>query len=738
MRRSSPLPRLLPPLAVAVGAVLFQLPFFDRWFSGMDEGHMLQYADILARGGAMYRDAYIYPLPGAFYLLAGLFRIFEPSILLSRCVVVVEFAIFAALVFVLMKGITGSACALLAVVLMGLYRIWAFPHWQIYSYSTTALLLVLATLLLAVRAAERPGRLPAVGAGLVAGLAVFCKQDYGGIGLLVGALVLVVAARTDPEAAQCRLAPRIVPYLGGAALVGLAAGLHFALEGTLGEAIRMTVIAPFRALDRFAFTAFPPLLPIFKQDPLFRSPLGTSVYFPALAVTTDLAGVVNNRLYRETAVIDTLLKFFYYGPWLIVAVSAGRLPRLGRELRDLAGRGAGLRELGLFFLALLLLTWVFRNRPQDYVHLAVVYWPILLLPLAGLAAVTRGRPRARSAALGAVALLAAVWAVESLEAVSKLRSLHSERPRAERAGVRVRPAEAEFLDAVVKHVEQEIPHGEPLAVLPYFPMLHFLTGRSAPHPLSYIVWPYGELPGRDARIIEAFDMHGVSQVLYHFNFFQGFPPVEQYAPDLFAYLVDHFEIDRVISSPGWGYRLAVLVREAGPPPGMALTPGGSGAVRVRVEGVRGRGGEPPPEPGRLFRAEVWPFRPVWALRPTRAAHGRTVLEVPLPRRVGAGARIATAVGVHPTFWAKFRPTWVRFELGVADVSRTIPLATRVLDPHRNRDHRGWFPLEVTLPADIEPPLRLVLATSSETEVGEDLRMAGWSVPRWLPSGESPE
>src|SRR5215831_7824769 len=70
-------------LAVALLAFFFQLPFFRLWFSAMDEGHMLQFSQIVAEGGQLYRDATLYPLPGAFWLLALVFRITEPSILVA-------------------------------------------------------------------------------------------------------------------------------------------------------------------------------------------------------------------------------------------------------------------------------------------------------------------------------------------------------------------------------------------------------------------------------------------------------------------------------------------------------------------------------------------------------------------------------------------------------------------------------------------------------------------------------
>ena len=69
----------LAPALVCAATLLFQWPFFDRFFSAMDEGHMLYYAELVANGGHLYRDATIYPLPGAFYLLALIFEVFEPS-----------------------------------------------------------------------------------------------------------------------------------------------------------------------------------------------------------------------------------------------------------------------------------------------------------------------------------------------------------------------------------------------------------------------------------------------------------------------------------------------------------------------------------------------------------------------------------------------------------------------------------------------------------------------------------
>jgi hypothetical protein len=59
-------PWLRPGIAfplIFVATLCFQLPFFDRWYSLLDEGHVLMFADIVAKGGEIYRDARSTPCP---------------------------------------------------------------------------------------------------------------------------------------------------------------------------------------------------------------------------------------------------------------------------------------------------------------------------------------------------------------------------------------------------------------------------------------------------------------------------------------------------------------------------------------------------------------------------------------------------------------------------------------------------------------------------------------------------
>ncbi|TFG96081.1 MAG: hypothetical protein E4H11_03985, partial [Myxococcales bacterium] len=265
---------MLRQSAAVIGAfwVAFacQLPSFDRWFSFMDEGHLLLYADLIAKGGELYRDATVYPLPGSFWLLAAAFRIFGASNLVARWILVIEFALFVAMLFALFRRMGGPRLAWVAVASMLVYRVWAFPHWHMYNYSSTALLLQLAVLSLLLRFFDSGRFVTLACAGLLFGVGVLCKQDYGAAALLAFTATIAIAVRSSPAAARPGLGALAAGFLGPAALVGAAAGLHFWRAGVLGDVLQFTVLNHFVGMSSFEYSSFPKLLPLFAQDPALR------------------------------------------------------------------------------------------------------------------------------------------------------------------------------------------------------------------------------------------------------------------------------------------------------------------------------------------------------------------------------------------------------------------------------------------------------------------------------------
>ncbi|MEN8183230.1 MAG: glycosyltransferase family 39 protein [Myxococcota bacterium] len=717
--------RHAPTLLVALLTLGIQLPFLDRFVSFMDEGHLLQYADLLAGGGEVYRDATIYPLPGAFYLLSFAFQIFEPSILLARWIVALEFSFFCALLFSLLRRLSSTRTAALGLLVLLLYRIWVFPHWHIYSYSTTALLLLLLTLVTLVRFFDHRGRGTLALAGFLYGLAVLCKQDYGAAGLLAFCAVLVVEARSRPGG---RVLATLSGFLLPAAAVGGLTGLHYLRVGLLGEVIQQTVLNHFVGMASFEYSALPGLFPILSQDPTLRDPAGVFDYWPGILLTVDYFHAVRTSwLYRETAILDGLVKAFYYLPYPLIVAGGFRLLRRRAEL---AGdrRVPFLAELTLYALAAALLALFSLNRPQDYVHLAVLYWSLLCLALVYLHDLFRPHPRLAMLLLALLLIPGALATAYSAELAWQLRSAHSEKVPGPRAGVRARPEEARALASAVEYVRAQTAPEEAVTVLPYHPLVHFLAERRAPHGSSYIVWPFPEYPDRERRIIDAMEEQDTRVVIYAFTAFPSYPPPEEYAPELFAYLVEHFEIDRLFDHGLLGYRLAALRREPELPPGRRLLPERpSGELWwERARGVRTA--IPMVQREDFVARELWPFRPVLALRPS--ADGWTVLSVPL--RVPRDARLRTAVGVHPRAWHSHPATWTRFRLELVSGRGRELLFERTLDPGRRLADRGWFEVEVPLDAWTGESVALEFSTSSEHIGGEDLLHGGWAEPRLTP------
>src|SRR5262249_24502187 len=161
------------PCALAVGAAIaIQLPIFTRWMSLLDEGAIAEIGDQIAHGGLPYRDAVHVALPGVFYLTAALFRVFGPSLLVGRYVMLVAFTALVALVYLLARTVAGRPAALGVALATVAYRLWAFPHWQMLSYTTLAILLLTVAVALIARDLGRPnaGVAGVAVAGFVAGL----------------------------------------------------------------------------------------------------------------------------------------------------------------------------------------------------------------------------------------------------------------------------------------------------------------------------------------------------------------------------------------------------------------------------------------------------------------------------------------------------------------------------------------------------------------------------------------
>src|SRR5262249_59806013 len=95
------------------------------------------------------------------------------------CLAVLIFAAAAGVVYLIARWSWWRRGALAIVALFIVYRVWAYPHWQVLSYSTLAVTLALAATWLVGEAFAREGVVLLVLGGALSAASILAKQDLG-------------------------------------------------------------------------------------------------------------------------------------------------------------------------------------------------------------------------------------------------------------------------------------------------------------------------------------------------------------------------------------------------------------------------------------------------------------------------------------------------------------------------------------------------------------------------------
>jgi hypothetical protein len=190
-------------LVIAAGLSAFTIL---RDYGPHDEGLMLQWAGRIASGQWPYRDFWSNYAPGQPVLLAGLVKLFGPSLLWWRVLRVAIDAVTALLAYRLVRRDAPEGWALAA--WLAVAGAMAFPTGP--GPNPTALLLAFAALF--------AGRLSPAPGGALAGLAVLVRPEIG-IAAVAG-----VALEAGRGAVLRALAPAVVVAVAGLAPFALVAG----------------------------------------------------------------------------------------------------------------------------------------------------------------------------------------------------------------------------------------------------------------------------------------------------------------------------------------------------------------------------------------------------------------------------------------------------------------------------------------------------------------------------------
>jgi hypothetical protein len=685
-------------LLVGLGTALVQLPIFDRWLAFLDEGYILAIADEINRGRVLYRDVNIdAPFPGAFYLLAGWFRLLGTSVYSSRLLAVTVFALLVMAVFRLAREFLGRAWSLGVVVVFLCYRIWAFPHWHIFNYSPLAATLLLAAAggVFAFLRTERGGHVFV--AGLLAGAGILCKQDYGlavsaALGLVLLAHPVLRLPRPRPWGAL--LGPAAGFAASALAVVAPALG-YLVAAGAFPGFLQQTLLLPLSGAATYSFTRLPAIFPLLHQNPALRAGIGN--YLPSVLATLRWQPIFHSWLWRETPVWDLALKLVFYAPLLLIGTGilwwgggAWRRRRGGVSAED-ERRLALLALAGGFLLAF--------NRPRDWVHLMMIYPPVMLVAAVMLERAAHALPR--GLARGAQALLVLLvgpLAVTSIGLGVDLRRAYAVSSENPRCGVYADPVTARIVEDVVGWMTRHSAPGDAVPVYPIQPMFGFLAERPAVAGF-YFIFPVQD-PRRDERIIAELERRRVENVVYSFSQYAQLGSFEETAPRLFTHLARHYEIATVFSPERFGPLMC--------------------ALRRRADRARGEAPVGAWEPEDVFHQTLWPFTPVVAQRigtPAEPVVGHLTVEVP-----STPTRLAFQYGVDPDRWLGLNAGPFTFRI----VDGAAALFEAVLDPAENVADRRWVDAAVDLSAYAGRRVSLRLEISAPAVPLRPLETAGWA------------
>jgi hypothetical protein len=208
--------------------VLFLLN--SRYVNLYDEGLVLTAAMRTLAGQVLHRDFYYNYGPAQLYILAGLFKVFGPSVLVDRLAIDFCASGLAVSTYIVSRRFCSRAVSLITTAACVAWIVGELLDLNLITSTVPALALWTCWLILPVRDIRVQRRRAAI-AGLFAGISFLFRYDMG-IGLLaanlVAAALLYWMAERSAVRALSSMGRRVLwPYLAGFAVVVIPAALAF-------------------------------------------------------------------------------------------------------------------------------------------------------------------------------------------------------------------------------------------------------------------------------------------------------------------------------------------------------------------------------------------------------------------------------------------------------------------------------------------------------------------------------
>ncbi len=555
-RRSTPISTLtvVAGLAIAAGVLLFVIPLALRSMTLADEGYLLLQSLEVAKGKVLYRDLDAFVTPGVWFLLAGVFKLTEPSVFASRLPMILAFLALVGVAYSITVKLTSRGWGLATIAIMMACSVWAFPAWTFAFYSPLSVLFALGGLerLLAWRVSAKRRDLLLV--GVLVGLSIAFKQNYGvfalaGIGLALIGLRLEAGESLLPAIGRATLDGLKLSV--GIAAVALPVVAYFAYHGALGDAFYSLFIHPFEFSGKHDIP-YMGLGDLFRSD-LMRNNLDVMTYgAQPIYRTVPPGGWIDafRLIERLHVLLYWIAPLIFIWGFVFAFDPAGPEGEEGQDDDGDGGRGdekGAARGLdgGLFALLAVaggLFLGVFPRA--DFNHLINVYQPVVV---AGVVTIHRlvQRPiftrRVASRVVMAVGgvTLALYFAVAAYWYHGLMIHLDYE-VDGERGGVKVSAMEAVVVRFLVQSVNRMSEPGQALLTIPDIAMLNFLSDHPMPS-AYYNLYEHHIAHDKGAGVAKGAEEHRVQVAITAYNnFFSDHVGLRDYAPALTEYLQTHF------------------------------------------------------------------------------------------------------------------------------------------------------------------------------------------------------
>ncbi len=227
--------RLLAMLGAALLGALIVAPIALYPF-GRDQGAFAAVADVIARGGVPYRDAWEIKPPGIYYLFWGVFELLGRSMFAVRLFDVLWTLAAAALLFIIGKRLWSFWSGVFGALLFLARYALGFDFWHTTQGDGFASLPLAAAAVLVIAAEERRRPLFALICGALIGVAMTFKPTLG----LFLLLPCLAALTTPDEPLRSRLY-RLFSYVLGCVIFLVAVGIVMAAQGGLHDMIAIVI-----------------------------------------------------------------------------------------------------------------------------------------------------------------------------------------------------------------------------------------------------------------------------------------------------------------------------------------------------------------------------------------------------------------------------------------------------------------------------------------------------------------